>query len=400
MGNTHLIPDMMAELQGTTGDLLPACVVSSTFPAVPAPPSMIVGAFATRAYVRAGINLTYVDQEAHTVTLTGGDGQYWIAVSDDTFSSFSGWNRTAGTHYLWRLNATRPPDVDNLFVIIALTVSGGAITAVTPASGVTRAEALRALSGLGTMATQDAGAVAITGGEANGLSTASSTFLTTGQLLLDWRAPADQALYIQDRPSGVASAVYSLITAGTNRYNIHAAGSAPNYFAGSVGIAATPTNARVHMALQAGVYGLITYTTDQPNAIPLEFRNQALVAVGSIANTGTATSFNTSSDARLKHSIATLTGALERVRALRPVQFRWNSTDEQDEGFLAHELQQVAPRAVTGQPDELNDDGSIRPQQTDASKLIPLLTSALQAALAQIDALTARLSTLEQALGA
>jgi len=53
------------------------------------------------------------------------------------------------------------------------------------------------------------------------------------------------------------------------------------------------------------------------------------------------------------------------------------------------------PEAVSGLPDEVNDDGSIRAQQVDHSKLVPWLTAALQATLAQVEALTARVATLE-----
>ena len=50
--------------------------------------------------------------------------------------------------------------------------------------------------------------------------------------------------------------------------------------------------------------------------------------MGTIACTGAATAYNTSSDVRLKHAITALTGALDVVQALRPVAFRWNADDE------------------------------------------------------------------------
>jgi hypothetical protein len=125
------------------------------------------------------------------------------------------------------------------------------------------------------------------------------------------------------------------------------------------------------------------------------FANLAGSLVGSIFTTASATAYNTSSDARLKHAITPLTGALGVLQALRPVRFRWNADDSQGHGFLAHELQQVVPAAVTGLPDEVNEDGSIKPQQVDHSKLVPWLTSALQEAVAQMQALAARVGVLE-----
>jgi endosialidase-like protein len=176
VGNTHGVADMAKELQATTRDLLPACIVTTTWPTVPAPPSLTLAAFATAGYVRDGADLVYCDQAAHAVSITGGDGQYWLALTQDSWTTYATWNRVAGTQYAWKPSATRPPDVDGVLVAIQVTVSGGAITAVSPAPGVTRAEALRALAGLGTMATQNASAVAISGGTAGFGPVASPAF--------------------------------------------------------------------------------------------------------------------------------------------------------------------------------------------------------------------------------
>ena len=40
------------------------------------------------------------------------------------------------------------------------------------------------------------------------------------------------------------------------------------------------------------------------------------------------------------------------------------------DGFIAHELQEGVPYAVTGEKDALNEDVSIYPQQIDPSKLL------------------------------
>jgi hypothetical protein len=94
------------------------------------------------------------------------------------------------------------------------------------------------------------------------------------------------------------------------------------------------------------------------------------------------------------------------VRALKPVHFLWNADDSEGHGFLAHQLQQVVPEAVTGEPDEVNPDGSIKPQGVDHSQLVPWLTAALQEAVAltqalagQVETLTERVQALETALG-
>jgi hypothetical protein len=48
------------------------------------------------------------------------------------------------------------------------------------------------------------------------------------------------------------------------------------------------------------------------------------------------------------------------------------------DGFIAHELQEVAPYAVTGEKDAIHEDGSIYSQQIDPSKLVARLTASLQ----------------------
>jgi hypothetical protein len=76
--------------------------------------------------------------------------------------------------------------------------------------------------------------------------------------------------------------------------------------------------------------------------------------IGSITTTTTATAYNTSSDHRLKNSIVPMTGALAKVAQLKPVTYKWNSNGEDGEGFIAHELAEVVPCAVTGVKDEIN----------------------------------------------
>jgi hypothetical protein len=73
--------------------------------------------------------------------------------------------------------------------------------------------------------------------------------------------------------------------------------------------------------------------------------------VGTIGVTTSATSYNTSSDYRLKNTIAPMTGALAKVAALKPVTYKWNVDGSDGEGFIAHELAEVCPNAVTGEKD-------------------------------------------------
>jgi hypothetical protein len=166
--------------------------------------------------------------------------------------------------------------------------------------------------------------------------------------------------------------------------------------------------------------------------------------VGTINVTSSATSYNTSSDYRLKTDAQPMVGASERVQALNPVNFEWIVDGTRVDGFLAHEAQAVVPEAVTGEKDAMRDEeyevtpavyedvvidaveevldeeGNVlteaQPERTeqnlvteavmgtrsvpdyqgiDQSKIVPLLTAALQEALTKIDSLETRLTALE-----
>jgi hypothetical protein len=116
------------------------------------------------------------------------------------------------------------------------------------------------------------------------------------------------------------------------------------------------------------------------------------------SNSGIAAAWSVHSDYRLKENVATITTATEAVSRLRPVTFSWieeNEPEATTAGFIAHEMAEVAPYSVMGEKDAVNEDGSIRSQGADYSKLVPLLTAALQEALTEITALKARVTALE-----
>jgi len=117
--------------------------------------------------------------------------------------------------------------------------------------------------------------------------------------------------------------------------------------------------------------------------------------VGGIVLSGSATAYNTSSDYRLKENIAPMTGALDKVALLKPVTYKWKVDGSNGEGFIAHELAEVVPQAVTGEKDAVNEDGSIDPQGIDTSFLVATLTAAIQEQQTIINDLKARIETLE-----
>lgn len=107
--------------------------------------------------------------------------------------------------------------------------------------------------------------------------------------------------------------------------------------------------------------------------------------IGGISSGTSSTSFNTTSDYRLKENVAPLTNALNILEQVKPKSFNFIiEPDDVQHGFIAHELAEVLPYAVTGEKDAVDDEGNIRPQQVDYSKLTGLLVGAVQELSARV----------------
>ena len=107
--------------------------------------------------------------------------------------------------------------------------------------------------------------------------------------------------------------------------------------------------------------------------------------VGTIATSGSATAYNTSSDYRLKENVVTDWDATSRLKQLKPSRFNFKADkDTTVDGFLAHEVSSIVPEAVTGTKDEVDEDGNPVMQGIDQSKLVPLLVKTIQELEARI----------------
>jgi hypothetical protein len=112
--------------------------------------------------------------------------------------------------------------------------------------------------------------------------------------------------------------------------------------------------------------------------------------------TNTAVLYQTTSDYRLKENVTEYTGATESLRALPVREYNFISDPEStQQGFLAHELQEIVPQAVSGKKDEVDADGNPKYQGVDYSLVVPLLTAALKESIARIDELERKVSELE-----
>ena len=201
-------------------------------------------------------------------------------------------------------------------------------------------------------------------------------------------------------------------------YNVAPSGSTPNraLFIGNAASLAAPkkpenvTNTgnegETNQGIMIAELGRMQIATHEGRGITMNrtgndgqmisFARDGNTAVGHINMTTSAVSYNTGSDYRLKENVVSLTGAKTRLQQLLPKRFNFiGKTDVLFDGFLAHEAQAAVPESVTGTKDEIDPDGNAVYQAIDQSKLVPLLTAALQEAFAEIASLTTRVATLE-----
>jgi hypothetical protein len=167
---------------------------------------------------------------------------------------------------------------------------------------------------------------------------------------------------------------------------------------GSLLVGTTTAQSGFRMVLQHGNSGndaglaTVTTTTSAVNAISFQNPNGQ---IGRVQVNLTTTTYVTSSDYRLKENIVPITGALDKVSKLKPVNWKWKTDGSNGQGFIAHELQEFYPEAVAGTKDEVDAEGNPVHQGVDTSFLVATLTAAIQEQQTIINDLKARVETLE-----
>jgi len=144
------------------------------------------------------------------------------------------------------------------------------------------------------------------------------------------------------------------------------------------------TNASIGTGIAVDALGSSIYA--------MQFLYHTSATVGSVTVNSTSTSYNTSSDRRLKTNIEPVTTSGELIDALLPRSFTWRSTGETDLGFIADELQTIIPNAVTGEPNAVDAEGKPIYQQIDSSQpeMIALLVAEVQNLRKRVAALEAK----------
>jgi len=139
-------------------------------------------------------------------------------------------------------------------------------------------------------------------------------------------------------------------------------------------------------AAGSGTRGLILFRTSGAGSV-----------VGSITTDGSTTTYSPTSDYRVKENVVPLSNAIDRLNQLKPCRynFKENTTNITRDGFLAHEVTPIVPDAVVGEKDAVDENGEMALQGLDVTKLIPLLTAALQEASAKIETLETEVAALK-----
>jgi hypothetical protein len=139
--------------------------------------------------------------------------------------------------------------------------------------------------------------------------------------------------------------------------------------------------------------GIWNPATSGDNLFTVFATEGSLTPRGSISynRAGGLVAYNVTSDYRAKDIAGAISDASSTVLSLKPYMGTMKGAEIARPMFVAHETQEIAPYAVTGQKDAVDNDGNAVYQQMDHSALVPLLTAALQEALTEIASLKGRL---------
>lgn len=223
-------------------------------------------------------------------------------------------------------------------------------------------------------------------------------------LIEDGSASTPGLAFADDVNTGIfspAADVTGFATGGAERMRISGIGyllfgqstsNSPGYGDTTVGISMLP-DGRIFSST-AGTFSQFNRNSDGD---VISFARSS-TGVGQISVDSSSTTYATSSDYRLKENVVALDGAITRVKQLAPRRFNFIVDPATTvDGFLAHEAQTVVPEAVTGTHNEVDDNGNAVMQGIDQSKLVPLLTAALQEAISKIETLETKVAALEAA---
>ena len=147
-----------------------------------------------------------------------------------------------------------------------------------------------------------------------------------------------------------------IYTNASERMRIDSSG---NLLVGTTSNAGSNSNSFLALPQSGGCFTVTQHASGSASGFPYAYFNYNGSTIGSITQNGTtAVAYNTSSDYRLKENVEPIQNALDKVTQLKPVTYTWKDTDgEVGEGFIAHELQEIFPEAVSGEKDAVDAEG-------------------------------------------
>jgi hypothetical protein len=187
---------------------------------------------------------------------------------------------------------------------------------------------------------------------------------------------------------------------GTEWVNIHSAGvsigTTETAYANLTqhsdnGIILTDTSSSI-FATNQGAPLVVARTNNDTNNRDMIIFNRQGSTQGEISAGGGATNYSSASDYRLKENVTYTWDATTRLKQLKPARFNFiaDETNTLRDGFIAHEVSSIVPEAISGEKDAVDENGDIKYQGIDPSKLVPLLVKTIQE-------LETRVKTLEDA---
>jgi hypothetical protein len=177
-------------------------------------------------------------------------------------------------------------------------------------------------------------------------------------------------------------------TAGTERARFDSSG---NLLVGSSSTIGTGGRFQVTSSVDTSIFKCTSGTTYAAIVSNVESTAARLMAfqygsggsptnVGTITTNGTVVVYGGTSDYRLKTVIGAVAGHGERIDALEPIEYTWNSNGSRTRGFLAHKFQEVYAGSVTGTKDATDENGNPEYQsmQAGSSEVIADLVAEIQ----------------------